>query len=94
MTDKATLVSLIIDGVADMTLDMAVDGIKPNYPQEAVGDSIVIFQSVIMDKLYDLQELEGMSQEQREKMATKCGEDLRKFVNTYTGIDTHKLWKQ
>ena len=31
--------------------------------------------------------------EDRENMATKCGEDLRKFIKTYTDIDTFDLYK-
>jgi hypothetical protein len=29
--------------------------------------------------------------EEREKMAIKCGEDLRKLIFTYTNLDTHNV---
>jgi hypothetical protein len=32
-----------------------------------------------------------MSMEDRAKMAQRAGEDLRKLIHTYTGLDTHKL---
>jgi len=27
------------------------------------------------------------------EIATKCGEELRKLIHTYTGLDTHELSK-
>ena len=66
---------------------------KPNYSLEGFRAATKIFMSTIMDKLWELQEADKISQEDRENMATKCGEDLRKFIKTYTDIDTFDLYK-
>jgi len=34
-----------------------------------------------------------MPQEQREEMASSAGNEFRKLIKTYTGIDTHNLYK-
>ena len=65
--------------------------IKPNYNDSVMLDVTIIFQSVLMDKLFDSQNYDKMNLNDRLKMATKCGEDLRKFIHTYTGLDTFKL---
>jgi len=65
---------------------------KPDFDQETFRAAIYIFQSALMDKLFDLQDKENMTMQNREDMATKCGEDLRDLVKKYTNIDTHKLF--
>jgi hypothetical protein len=42
-----------------------------------------------MDKMYDNQDYDKMSLEDRMNMTFKCGEDLRKLIFTYTNLDTH-----
>jgi hypothetical protein len=44
-----------------------------------------------MDKMYDNQDYDKMSLEDRINMTFKCGEDLRKLIFTYTNLDTHKV---
>jgi hypothetical protein len=66
---------------------------KPNYPIEAFRASIKIFMSVLMDKMWELQNNENLSIEDKSNMAQKAGEDLRKFVKIYTDIDTHNFYK-
>ena len=44
-----------------------------------------------MDKMYDNQDYDGMSVDDRMKMAESCGLALRKLIHTYTGLDTHKI---
>ncbi len=65
--------------------------IKPNYKDSAMLDVTIIFQSVLMDKLFDTQNYDKMPLDERLKMVAKCGEDLRKFIYTYTGLDTNEL---
>jgi hypothetical protein len=43
--------------------------------------------------MWELQENESLSIEDRCNMANKVGEDIRKLVKTYTDIDTHDLYK-
>lgn len=68
-------------------------GTKPEYTTEAFRASVKIFMSCIMDKMYDLQDIENMSPEDRMNMAQKLGENIRKIVKTYADIDTHTLYK-
>ena len=65
---------------------------KPNYTEDAFRASIKIFASVLMDKMYNLQENEEIPLEERSKMAFQAGLDLKKLVKTYTDINTHKLF--
>ena len=62
---------------------------KPNYSNRDFMNAVIIFQAALMDKMYDKQN--GMSLEERIEMAESCGLDLRKLIQTYTGLDTHKF---
>ena len=62
---------------------------KPNYSNRDFMNAVIIFQTALMDKMYDNQN--GMSLDERIQMAESCGLDLRKLIHTYTGLDTHKI---
>ena len=62
---------------------------KPNYSNRDFMNAVIIFQTALMDKMYDNQN--GMSLDERMKMAERCGLDLRKLIHTYTGLDIHKF---
>ena len=62
---------------------------KPNYSNRDFMNAVIIFQTALMDKMYDNQN--GMSLDERLEMAERCGLDLRKFIHTYTGLDLHKF---
>ena len=64
---------------------------KPNFSNRDFMNTLLIFQFALMDKMYDVQDSDKMSLENRGEMATKCGMDLRKLIHTYTGLDTHKV---
>lgn len=64
---------------------------KPNYSNRDFMNAIIIFQTALMDKMYDNQNYDNMEIEDRMKMAESCGCDLRKFIHTYTGLDTHNF---
>ena len=49
--------------------------------------------SVLMDKIWELQEDEKISIEDRINMVQKAGDDVRNLIKTYTGIDTFDLYK-
>lgn len=66
-------------------------GNKPNYTNREFMNCLIIFQTALMDKMYDNQEYDKMSIEDRSNMATQCGLDLRKLIHTYTGLDTHQI---
>ena len=79
--------------LANQQLDIASnkDAGYINYSNRAFFNTIILFQGLLMDKLYTLQESDGMDFEERLNMAEKCGKDLRKFIHTYTGLDTHEI---
>ena len=56
---------------------------KQNFSNDALVDALLIFQTVLFDKAFD----NGINEE----AATKLGNELRKLIHTYTGLDTVKL---
>ena len=64
---------------------------KPNYSNRDFINSTIIFQTALMDKMYDNQDYDKMNIEDRIKMAESCGFELKKLIHTYTGLDTHKI---
>ncbi len=66
-------------------------GKKPNYDKYALRSVVNIFTSVLMDRIWELQDKEEMDLEVRKEMAKKCGEDIRKLVKIYADIDTFTL---
>lgn len=67
------------------------NGQKPNFSNRDFYNASLIFLTAIGDKTFDNQEFDKMPLEQRCDMITKCGEDFRKLVHTYTGLDLHKI---
>lgn len=55
--------------------------------------AIKIFSTAIMDKVWELQEREGIDLEDRLAMSEKCGQEIRRIVKTFTDIDTQQLYK-
>ena len=64
---------------------------KQNYTNREFMNALIIFQTALMDKMWDIQDYDKMKLEDRENMAVQCGLDLRKLIHTYTGLDTHKI---
>ena len=64
---------------------------KPNYSNRDFMNAVIIFQTALMDKMYDNQNVMSMSLDERLEMAELCGLDLRKLIQTYTGLDLHKF---
>ena len=63
---------------------------KPNFEGDALFSATKIFSSVLMDKMFDLQDCENMPQKDRENMAFSCGNSIRQLIKTYTGIDMYQ----
>ena len=82
-----------LEQIASDFLNQAADskGYKPNYSNRDFMNAVIIFQTALMDKLYDLQNFDCMPIDERLKMAESCGMELRKLIHTYTGLDTHKV---
>jgi hypothetical protein len=71
----------------------AVTQQPPQYTEEAFTAAIKIFMSVLMDKMWQLQEAEAIPFATGEAMAHRAGSELRQLCRVYTGIDTHELYK-
>ena len=64
---------------------------KPNYSNRDFMNILIIFNTALADKMFDLQTKEKMNINDRINMANQCGLDLKNLTHTYTGIDTHKI---
>ena len=64
---------------------------KPNYTKRDFFHVLIIFQNALMDKMFDNQNYINMNLEERGKMATSCGHELRDFLIKYTGLDVSKI---
>ena len=86
--------NLELELIANDILDQNCDGIgaeKPNYSNRDFMNCLIIFQTALMDKMWDNQEFDGMTFDDRLKMAETCGNELSKLIHTFTGLDTKNL---
>jgi len=65
----------------------------PEYTNEGFRAAVKIFLSAMLDKMWKLQEDEGIDINTRADMAEKLGSEIRNIVRVYTNIDTHNLYK-
>jgi hypothetical protein len=65
----------------------------PQYTNEGFRAAVRIFLSAMLDKMWKLQEDEGIDIDTRADMAEKLGNEIRNIVRIYTNIDTHSLYK-
>jgi len=65
--------------------------IKPNFSNDAFIDTVLIFQTVLTDKIFDCMQKYGNSHDDQIKMIQAAGNELRKLIHTFTGLDTHEL---
>lgn len=80
----------ILKEVASGLLEVAE--IKPNFSNDALLDAVLIFQTVLIDKLYDSY-IDYPLDFQKER-ATKAGNELRNFILKFTSLDTIELTKK
>lgn len=94
MNADISIVCFMLQSSEDILIEHETggDGSKPDFTPETFRAAIKIFQSVMLDKMWELQESEGMDLNDRMKMATSLGEDIRAMVKTYVNIDTHNLY--
>lgn len=64
---------------------------KPGYSNRDFMNIVIIFQTALMDKMYDLQDVDKMDLKDRLNMAFAAGTELKKLIHTYTNIDTHDI---
>ena len=82
---------IIANDILNQNADAKGDENKPNYTNREFMNAVIIFQTALMDKMYDNQNYDKMNVDDRLKMAEKCGLDLRKLIHTYTNLDTHNI---
>ena len=66
---------------------------NPEFTKEGFRAILKIFMCGIMDKMWEMQSSEEIDMDIRGEMARKCGEEIRKIVKVYTGIETIDLYK-
>jgi len=87
--------SPILEDIEDLILEHQVMmGEKPNFTEGALIASVTIFASCLMDKIWELQEREGIDMEHRLAMVKQAGEDIRKIVRTYADVDVVKMLEE
>jgi hypothetical protein len=63
------------------------------FTEEGFRASLKIFMANMLDKTWNLQEKNKLSQEERIKQAEEIAKELKKLVKKYTGINTLDLYK-
>lgn len=66
---------------------------NPEFTKDGFRAILKIFMCGIMDKMWEMQLAEEIDMNIRGEMARKCGEEVRKIVKVYTGIETIDLYK-
>jgi hypothetical protein len=86
--------SPILSEIESALIEFEINVAKPpEYTDEGFRASVKIFLSVMLDKMWKLQEDEGIDINTRADMAEKLGNELRNIIRVYTNIDTHDLYK-
>lgn len=91
MNNYSKVIEAVASGLLQQQAEPTGADSKPNYTSRDFVNTVFIFQTALMDKMYDLQENENMQTSDRFNMATSCGQALRALIHTYTGLDTHNI---
>jgi hypothetical protein len=88
-------ISPVLESIEDALWEWDFNGTngKPGYTDGGFRSAVKIFMSVMMDRMWDLQQDESIDMNDRVAMVEKCGNDVRNLIKTYTNIDTHNLYK-
>ena len=82
---------IIANDILNQNADAVGNENKPNYTNREFMNTVIIFQTALMDKMYDKMDYDKIDIEYRYKLAEKCGLDLRELIRTYTSLDTHRF---
>ena len=86
--------SPVLSEIESALMEFEINVAKPpEYTDEGFRASVRIFLSAMLDKMWKLQEDEGIDIDTRADMAEKLGNELRNIVRVYTNIETHDLYK-
>lgn len=69
-------------------------GEPPGVTLEGFRAGVKIASSVIFDKMWEMQEREEMSLDNRIEMVDKFGDEFKNLIFIYTGIDTFTLYEK
>ena len=80
-------------GICEHGLRVAQDIAEPyGYTDEEFRASLIIFADAMTWKMWE--HLEGSNFESKLETADNMSTKLRTFIKEFTGIDTHKLYKE
>ena len=74
-----------------LIIETEVEGNKKNFSTEDLRSSANIFINIVADLMWQLQEKEKMSSDERLMMAKFAGAEIKKFIRIYTGLNTEEL---
>jgi hypothetical protein len=84
----------LLEELANQQLELAViSNTPPNYSNTDLINACIVFNALLIGKMWELQEADNMPFDERCKMAETCGTELHKFIHTYTGKDIKKILK-
>jgi adenylate kinase len=87
-------ISPILSEIESALIEFEINVAKPpEYTDEGFRAAVKIFLSVMLDKMWKLQEDEEIDINTRADMAEKLGTEIRNIIRVYTNIDTHSLYK-
>lgn len=91
MRSYKTELELIANDLLEQNVEAKGNENKPNYSNRDFMNATIIFQTALMDKMWDNQDYDCMPMQDRMNMSESCGKALRDLIHTYTGLDTHKF---
>ena len=88
--------SPVLEEIEDMLweFELFCPGIRPKYTTEGFRASIKIFASGLLDKMWIYEDKNKVPLKDRKRCAEKAGQDIRKIVKKYTGIDNYDLYNK
>ena len=86
--------SAVLEELAMFAAESDSRGVRYAYSEEDLLNALVIFNSIVGTKMYELFTAENQPFELCCEQATKYGEELRLLVYTFTNIDTHEIAKK
>lgn len=99
MTEKEYVEKKIQAGVFKIELEdisrsaLEIAGLKTDYTDEQLADSLLPFMEVFTNKMHDFHATK-LTDKQMQKLAMEAGKSIRQTVLLFTGIDTHKIYRK
>ena len=81
-----------ISNLSDKCLETAE--FYKDYTNEDLMNATEIFMEVFMTKLWDKQKKDKLDISTRKSEATEAGNELRRFIQKWTEINLHRIYKK